>query len=145
MPQHDRSQIAELAHLYVDGAFDRRELLRRVAFVTGSLAAATMALESVGLPAPATDPECDPCPADVRVPEDAADLEVLHQVQFPAGRLGPALSPSALTCSRASAARQTTRKRPSGCISKPPRLAGSRTCSAPWTICTPWAASRATN
>ena len=88
MPQHDRSQIAELAHLYVDGAFDRRELLRRVAFVTGSLAAATMALEAVGLPAPAADPECDPCPADVRVPEDAADLEVLHQVQFP-GDAGP--------------------------------------------------------
>ena len=88
MQQHDRSQIAELAHLYVDGAFDRRELLRRVAFVTGSLAAATMALEAVGLPAPAAVPECDPCPADVRVPEDAADLEVLHQVQFP-GAAGP--------------------------------------------------------
>ncbi len=88
MPQHDRSHIAELAHLYVDGAFDRRELLRRVAFVTGSLAAATMALESVGLPAPAADHERDTCPADVRVPEDAEDLEVLHQVQFP-GDAGP--------------------------------------------------------
>src|SRR5262245_40810940 len=50
---------AELAHLYVDGAFDRRELLRRVAFVTGSIAAATMALESVGLPALAAVHECD--------------------------------------------------------------------------------------
>jgi carboxymethylenebutenolidase len=88
MPQHDRSHIAELAHLYVDGAFDRRELLRRVAFVTGSLAAATMALESVGLPALAADHACETCPADVRVPEDAEDLEVIHQVQFP-GAAGP--------------------------------------------------------
>src|SRR5262245_25854835 len=88
MQQHDHSQIAELAHLYVDGAFDRRELLRRVAFVTGSIAAATIALESVGLPAQVEDHACDPCPADVHVPEGAEDLDVLHQVQFP-GDAGP--------------------------------------------------------
>jgi carboxymethylenebutenolidase len=83
MKHNDRSQIEELAHLHVDGAFDRRELLRRVAFVTGSLAAATLALESVGLSAPAADEELCTCPEDVRVPEDAKDLEVLHQVEFP--------------------------------------------------------------
>src|SRR5262249_61380931 len=85
MPQHDRSHIAELAHLYVDGAFDRRELLRRVAFITGSIAAATMALGSVGPPALAADHPGDPRPADVRGPEDAGDPDVLHPVQVPRG------------------------------------------------------------
>src|SRR5262245_28036350 len=51
MTKDDRSHIEELAHLYVDGAFDRRELLKRVARVTGSIAAATVALESLGLAA----------------------------------------------------------------------------------------------
>jgi carboxymethylenebutenolidase len=85
----DRSHIEELTHLYVDGAFDRRELLKRVARVTGSIAAATLALESVGVQAHAEDDEelCR-CPADVRVPEDAEDLEVIHQLDFP-GDAGP--------------------------------------------------------
>jgi carboxymethylenebutenolidase len=83
MKPNDRSHIEELAHLHVDGAFDRRELLRRVAGVTGSIAAATMALESVGLPAQAADEELCTCPEEVRVPEDAEDLEVMHQVEFP--------------------------------------------------------------
>ena len=86
MTKDDQSHIEELAHLYVDGAFDRRELLRRVARVTGSIAAATVALESVGLAAQRkTDEVCD-CEDDVRVPEDAHDLEVM-QVQF-AGEAG---------------------------------------------------------
>jgi hypothetical protein len=86
MKPHARSHIEELAHLHVDGAFDRRELLRRVACVTGSLAAAAMALESVGLPAPAADEALCTCPDDVRVPEDAQDLDVMHQVEFPRRR-----------------------------------------------------------
>lgn len=89
-----RSHIEELAHLYVDGAFDRRELLRRVAGVTGSIAAATVALESLGLAAERQDARGDTnrehgkneelcsCPEDVRVPEDARDLDVM-QVEFP--------------------------------------------------------------
>jgi carboxymethylenebutenolidase len=84
MTNDDRSHIEELAHLYVDGAFDRRELLRRVAGVTGSIAAATVALETLGVQAHAKendDARCD-CPDDVRVPEDARDLEVM-QVEFP--------------------------------------------------------------
>lgn len=83
MKPNDRSHIEELAHLHVDGAFDRRELFRRVACVTGSIAAATIALESVGLPAQVEDEPCCPRPEDVRVPEDATDLEVMHQVEFP--------------------------------------------------------------
>jgi carboxymethylenebutenolidase len=83
MKPHARSHIEALAHLHVDGAFDRRELLRRAAYVTGSLAAAAMALESVGLPAPAADEALCTCPDDVRVPEDAQDLDVMHQVEFP--------------------------------------------------------------
>jgi dienelactone hydrolase len=91
MTNDDRSHIEELAHLYVDGAFDRRELLRRVAGVTGSIAAATIALESLGLAAErkdgrdgkdGRDEELCTCPEDVRVPEDARDLEVM-QVEFP--------------------------------------------------------------
>ena len=83
MQHHDRSHIEDLAHLHVDGAFDRRELFRRVACVTGSIAAATIALESVGLPAQGEDEARCPCPEDVRVPEDTQDLEVMHQVEFP--------------------------------------------------------------
>jgi carboxymethylenebutenolidase len=88
MNNDDRSHIEELTHLYVDGAFDRRELLKRVAGVTGSIAAATLALESVGLQAHADHEERCRCPADVRVPEDAEDLEVIHQIEFP-GEAGP--------------------------------------------------------
>lgn len=78
-----QSYIQELMHLYVDGAFDRRELLTRVARIAGGAAAATVALESLGLPARAESSESCACPEDVRVPEDAADLEVIHQVEFP--------------------------------------------------------------
>ena len=78
--------IEELAHLYVDGAFDRRELLKRVTRVVGSAAAAAVALEALELPADARDHEhkhesefeCE-CPTDVRVPEDAHDILVIHE------------------------------------------------------------------
>src|ERR1700716_4056489 len=83
MKNHERSHIEELAHLYVDGAFDRRELLKRVARVTGSIAAATVALEAGGVVAHPENEELCTCPEDVRVPEDAEDLEVIHQVEFP--------------------------------------------------------------
>lgn len=90
--------IEELTHLYVDGAFDRRELLRRVTRVLGSAAAASVALEALELPARGREHEhehgsefeCE-CPADVRVPEDAKGLEVIHQVEFP-GEAGPILA-----------------------------------------------------
>jgi len=91
MKKDDQSHIEELAHLYVDGAFDRRELLRRVGRITGGIAAATIALESVGLQAHTDDEELCTCPDDVRVPEDAPDLEVIHQVKFP-GEAGTILA-----------------------------------------------------
>jgi carboxymethylenebutenolidase len=88
MKNDERSYIEELAHLYVDGAFDRRELIKRVARLTGGLAAATVALESIGIQAQTEDVELCTCPDDVRVPEDAPDLEVTHQVEF-SGEAGP--------------------------------------------------------
>src|SRR5262249_39395829 len=96
MKNDERSYIEELAHLYVDGAFDRRELLKRVARVTGGLGAATVALQSIGIQAEAgtasqaggENVELCTCPDDVRVPEDAPDLEVMHQVEF-LGEAGP--------------------------------------------------------
>jgi carboxymethylenebutenolidase len=86
MTKDDRSHIEELTHLYVDGAFDRRELLMRVARVTGGIAAATVALESLGFAADRNDEEVSAGADDVRVPEDARDLEVMD-VQF-AGEAG---------------------------------------------------------
>ena len=71
--------IAKLVHLYVDGAFNRRELISRVAGYTGSMAAAIAALggfsEAQADNAPA-------CPVDASVPADAPDLNVSN-VQFP--------------------------------------------------------------
>lgn len=84
--EDQRSYVEELVHLHVDGAFDRRELLKRVARVTGGIAAATIALESAGLQAQQDDNvELCTCPdvENIRVPEDAPDLEVIHQVEFP--------------------------------------------------------------
>jgi carboxymethylenebutenolidase len=88
--------IDELVHLYVDGAFDRRELVQRVVRVTGSLTAAVAALagfEELRAQPPSA------CPADVRVPADAADLEA-RDVEFagPGGRmLGYLVKPKTLT------------------------------------------------
>src|SRR5439155_14393113 len=63
-----QEHIEDLVHLYIDGAFDRRELLKRVALYTGSVAAAVaavgpeimaQAVPPVGVPANATVPEND--------------------------------------------------------------------------------------
>jgi carboxymethylenebutenolidase len=91
-----RNPIDELVHLYVDGAFDRRELVQRVVRVTGSLTAALAALagfEELRAQPPSA------CPADVRVPADAPDLEA-RDVEFagPGGRmLGYLVKPRELT------------------------------------------------
>jgi len=66
-----------LVHLYVDGAFDRRELVRRVARVVGGTATALATLngyEVFGQSATA-------CPADVRVPANAPDVTA-RDVQY---------------------------------------------------------------
>jgi carboxymethylenebutenolidase len=71
--------IEELVHLYVDGAFNRRQLIRRVAAHTGSVASATAALAGFGVLHAQT---ASTCPVDASVPADAPDL-VVADVQFP--------------------------------------------------------------
>lgn len=72
--------VDQLVHLYVDGAINRRDLVKRVARHTGSMAAALAALagfeelKAQG-PAPA-------CPANVRVGAEATDIE-MAEVTFP--------------------------------------------------------------
>ncbi len=66
-----RSEIEELIHLYIDGAFDRRELVKRVSRYTGSAAAALAAIRALGAPEPAAAQ----CPPEVRAPENAPDIE----------------------------------------------------------------------
>lgn len=69
--------IHQLVHLYVDGAFGRRELIQRVARYTGGLAAAMAALG--GFEELKAQPS--PCPAGIRVPIDAEDI-VAQDVEF---------------------------------------------------------------
>lgn len=73
------SQAEELVHLYVDGAFDRRELMRRLRKI-GGVAGAVSLLASMGVASADTAP-CG-CPDDVRVPPDAEDLDS-QLVQYP--------------------------------------------------------------
>ena len=77
MYDENQGPIDSLVHLYVDGAFNRRELVRRVAKHTGSFAAAVAALSGYTVFGQAATP----CPATVRVPENAPDL-VTANVQY---------------------------------------------------------------
>ena len=70
----------ELVHLYIDGAFNRRELVRRLTRLTGSAAAAVAAMETLQVPAEAQTPAS--CLAAVQVPADAPDLDMVN-VEFP--------------------------------------------------------------
>ena len=75
----EQNPISGLVHLYIDGAFDRRELVRRVARYTGSIAAAITALsgfEIMHAQAPSA------CPDGIRVPVDAPDL-IVREVEYP--------------------------------------------------------------
>src|SRR5438093_435672 len=78
----DESQnpIDNLVHLYVDGAFNRRELIRRVAGHAGSFAAAMTILS--GYSALEAADNTPACPIDASVPADAPDLNV-SDVEFP--------------------------------------------------------------
>jgi len=67
-----QEQIEDLIHLYVDGAFDRRELLKRVARYTGSVAAA---IAMVGPEIMAQTAPPAGVPANASVPEDAPDVQ----------------------------------------------------------------------
>ncbi len=67
----DKSPVGELVHLYVDGAFGRRELIERVTKLTGSFAAAMIALGAYDeLNAQAT-----PVPPGIRVAENDPDID----------------------------------------------------------------------
>lgn len=76
--------LHELVHLYVDGAFNRRELVARVTKMLGSPAAALVALggfSELQAQAPSA------CPAGIRVPLDAPDI-VARDIEF-AGENSP--------------------------------------------------------
>lgn len=73
----DTNEIDGLVHLYIDGAFSRRELVKRVARKTGGVAAALVALQAFDLPRASAQ-----CLDDVRIPEGAADLQT-QMVEFP--------------------------------------------------------------
>jgi carboxymethylenebutenolidase len=84
MYEENQGPIDSLVHLYVDGAFNRRELIRRVAKYTGSVAAAIATLRGYE----AYAQSATPCPANVRVPENATDI-VARDVEYSgvAGRM----------------------------------------------------------
>jgi carboxymethylenebutenolidase len=80
MYEDNQRPIEELIHLYVDGAFSRRELITRLARHTGSVAAAIAVFSSFDV-AHAQDAGAA-CAADSSVPADTPDLNV-SDVQFP--------------------------------------------------------------
>ena len=78
MYEENQDPISSLVHLYVDGAFSRRELIRRVAKYTGSVATATAAVTALGV-AKAQSPQA--CPAGLSVPANAPDV-VARDVEY---------------------------------------------------------------
>jgi carboxymethylenebutenolidase len=78
-PENDQERIEDLIHLYIDGAFDRRELLKRVAVYTGSVAAA---MAAVGSEIMAQSAPPAGTPANASVPEEASDVQWFW-VQYP--------------------------------------------------------------
>ena len=74
----EKGVIANLVHLYVDGAFSRRELVQRVARHTGSIAAAVTALSGFEVMHAQAPPAC---PDGIKVPADAPDI-VARDVQY---------------------------------------------------------------
>jgi carboxymethylenebutenolidase len=75
--------IKNLLHLYVDGAFNRRELITRLTRYTGSVAAATAVVESAGL----ANAQTASCPAGVQVAEN--DPSIFTQMITIHGEGGP--------------------------------------------------------
>lgn len=76
-PKTKRDKMDSLLHLYIDGAFDRRELISRLTKVAGSAAAATAFFQKSGW----AQAVPSPCPDGVRVPVDAPDI-VAEDIQF---------------------------------------------------------------
>lgn len=81
-PRTKEEKIDSLVHLYMDGAFGRRDLIRRLARYTGGAAGAAVLLEQRGL----AQTVQQSCPEDIKVPVDAPDIEA-KDVQFP-GKAG---------------------------------------------------------
>jgi carboxymethylenebutenolidase len=73
-----KNELDSLVHLYVDGAFSRRELVQRVTKLTGSVAAAMAALGSFAEVLAQSPP---PVPPGVRVAEDDPSVEA-SDVEF---------------------------------------------------------------
>lgn len=71
-------EIRELAHLYVDGAFNRRELVRRARKIAGGVAGVSLALDAMGVPLKAQQM----CSSDLRIPADAPDL-MGEDIEYP--------------------------------------------------------------
>lgn len=80
MYEEGQSKIEELVHLYVDGAFSRRELIARLARYTGGVAAAIATLNTFNI-AHAEETGAS-CPASASVAADAPDLNI-YDVAFP--------------------------------------------------------------
>jgi len=78
MYEENQDPISSLVHLYIDGAFSRRDLIRLVAKHTGSIATATAAVTALGV-AKAQQPAA--CPAGLSVPENASDI-IARDVQY---------------------------------------------------------------
>jgi carboxymethylenebutenolidase len=81
----DSDRVRSLLHLYEDGAFDRRELVRRLAKYTGSMAAAVAITESAGF---AQTPQA--CADNVRV--SANDPAILGEDVTIHGEGGPVMA-----------------------------------------------------
>ena len=75
----ERRVVESLVHLYDDGAFPRRELIDRLTRRLGSGAAVLAALEGLGLMHLTSDQAAAQdgaaCPADVKVPLNAPDID----------------------------------------------------------------------
>jgi carboxymethylenebutenolidase len=76
MYHENEGPIESLVHLYIDGAFNRRELLRRVAKHTGSAVSAAAAVAALGVTAQSAAEAQNFCTDDMRVPASAIDLAV---------------------------------------------------------------------
>lgn len=70
--------IHELAHLYVDGAFNRREMIRRARQIAGGVAGVSAALNLMGVPLRAQQM----CETDLRLAADDPSVEGMD-VEYP--------------------------------------------------------------
>src|SRR5262245_7204108 len=91
--------ISSLIHLYEDGAFNRRELVRRLTKHTGTVAASVAAIEAAGH----ANAQTATCPAGVQVPE--SDPAIRAQLLTIHGEGGPLFIYQVLPADYASAPR----------------------------------------